>query len=147
MSDEKTKARHQEFMFERSHRASDTAYDVAKTTAQSCLLINGGAATAVVALLSKDTLPVSLLKTIPSSLALYVLGVAAAAVMLFCVMRMADQWNYFWYWMSHGDEPEARKAEAIAKWWHKFVYVAFTISILFFLIASALLACTLAGSK
>ncbi len=39
---------------ERSLEASEIAYDFGKATAQAGLIINGGAATAVIALLAKD---------------------------------------------------------------------------------------------
>jgi hypothetical protein len=67
-----------EFAELRSHDASKISYDFQKVTAQSCLLINGGAATAVLALLAKDKVDPSLLKTVPWCLALYATGVAAS---------------------------------------------------------------------
>jgi hypothetical protein len=50
-----------EFAYARSHEASKFAYETCKTIAQSCLIINGGAATAVIALLSKDRVDQALL--------------------------------------------------------------------------------------
>jgi hypothetical protein len=44
------------FASDRSHKASEIAYDLCKVTAQSCLLINGGAATAVITYLAKDNI-------------------------------------------------------------------------------------------
>jgi len=34
---------------------------------------------------------------VPCGVAGYAMGVAFSAVMLFCVMMMADNWNYAWY--------------------------------------------------
>jgi hypothetical protein len=63
-SDEQAKA-DREFATARSHEASKASYDLCKTIAQACLLINGGAATAVIALLAKDRVDVALLTYIP----------------------------------------------------------------------------------
>ena len=63
----------------------------------------------------------------------YALGVVFSAVMLFCVMMMADNWNYFWYWSSYGGDPEvAESSEANAGWWHKGVYTFFVVPIVCF---------------
>ena len=41
--------------------------------------------------------------------------------MMFCVMRMAENWNYFWYHMSYtGNESEGREHETRANHWDKF---------------------------
>jgi hypothetical protein len=57
-----------EFASSRSHEASKTSYDLCKSIAQACMLINGGAATAVVALLAKDKVDAALLTYIPLGL-------------------------------------------------------------------------------
>jgi hypothetical protein len=53
------------FAYARSHEASKFAYETCKVIAQSCLLINGGAATAVVAMLSKDKVDQAALTWVP----------------------------------------------------------------------------------
>jgi hypothetical protein len=60
-----------EFGRARSHEASKIAYDLCKTTAQSCLLINGGAATAVLALLAKEHVDSTILRYVPYALGGY----------------------------------------------------------------------------
>ena len=50
------------------YEASKIAYDLSKTTAQSCLLINGGAATAVLALLAKDHVDAAIVRYVPWAL-------------------------------------------------------------------------------
>jgi hypothetical protein len=62
------------FVAERSHTASALAYDLCRVTAQACLLINGGAATAVLALLAKEKIDPILYSTVPWCLGLYALG-------------------------------------------------------------------------
>jgi hypothetical protein len=130
-----------EFGQQRSHKASEIAYDLCKTIAQSCLLINGGAATAVLALLSKDKVDQVLLKWVPWSLVGYATGVAFSTVMLFCVMMMADHWNYFWYFNSSANEKEyGAESETTANRWHYAVYAAFLVAIILFVLSSALVA-------
>jgi hypothetical protein len=134
-----------QFAVARSHEASKFAYDSCKVIAQSCLLINGGAATAVIALLSKDRVDQSLITWVPWGLAGYGLGVVFSAVMLFCVMMMADNWNYAWYWRSHGgDEELGEKCEIAAGWWQKGVFMFFIAPIICFTMGSGIIAYGLA---
>jgi hypothetical protein len=112
------------------------------------LLINGGAATAVLALLAKEKIPPTLLTYVPWSLALYAAGVTISAGMLFCVMMMADNWNYYWYAISYtNDDETADESEENARWWHKGVYGAFIVSIGCFLLASLVVAIALLGAS
>ena len=142
------KVKKDEFAYARSHEASKFAYDTCKVIAQSCLLINGGDATAVVALLSKDKVDQSLLTWVPLGVGAYALGVVFSAVMLFCVMMMADNWNYFWYWSSYGGDREVAKAsEASAGWWHEGVYMFFVVPIVCFALGSGFVAYGLAKSQ
>jgi hypothetical protein len=134
-----------EFAVQRSHEASKFAYDSCKVIAQSCLLINGGAATAVVALLSKDKVDKALITWVPWGLVSYGLGVIFSAVMLFCVMMMADNWNYSWYWRSHGaNEKYADETEDAAGWWRRGVFICFILPILCFAAGSSFVAYGLA---
>jgi hypothetical protein len=94
------------FAAERSHKASALAYDLCRVTAQACLLINGGAATAVLALLAKDKVDPTLFHTVPWSLGFYALGVTVSAVMMSCTMMMAD------YWPPSRRQPQAKPDNA-----------------------------------
>jgi hypothetical protein len=133
-----------EFAELRSHDASKISHDFQKVTAQSCLLINGGAATAVLALLAKDKVDPSLLKTVPWCLALYATGVAASAVMMFCAMMLAENWNYFWYHFAYtADEVRGRASERKAARWQRLVRTSFVAAMLCFLVASLVLAIAL----
>jgi hypothetical protein len=137
-----------EFAYARSHEASKFAYETCKAIAQSCLIINGGAATAVIALLSKDRVDQAVLTWVPWGLGGYALGVVFSAVMLFCVMMMADNWNYAWYWWSYGDEEKfGDEFETVAGRWHKGVYTFFVVPIICFVVGSGLVAYGLARSK
>lgn len=90
-----------EFAEARSHEASKISYDFGKATAQAGLIINGGAATAVIALLAKDKVDPLILRTVPWCLGIYAIGVAASAMMMFAAMMHADNWNYFWYHLAY----------------------------------------------
>lgn len=127
------KNRAAEFASYRSHQASNLAYDLCKAIAQSCLLINGGAATAVIALLSKDKVDQALLTFIPWALGGYALGVAVSAYMLFCVMMSADHWNEFWYFLSYEvDERKAEREDNLGKKWQKRMNAGFLVAIFCF---------------
>ena len=128
------------FASDRSHKASEIAYDLCKVTAQSCLLINGGAATAVIAYLAKDNIDRALFHIIPWCLLGYGLGVLFSAVMMFCEMMNADYWNYHSYYTSY--ERNAASAESsskIADRWHFSFYCAFILAVICFLAASGVL--------
>jgi hypothetical protein len=137
-----------EFAEERSHEASKIAYDFGKATAQAGLIINGGAATAVIALLAKDKVDPLILKTVPWCLAVYAIGVAASAIMMYCSMMHADNWNYFWYHMGYtADTTSARDRETNASYWQKGVRVSFVMGMASFLFASLILAFAMANLK
>jgi hypothetical protein len=101
VSDEVWKLERDEFAEARSHEASKISYDFGKATAQAGLIINGGAATAVIALLAKDKVDPLILRTVPWCLGIYAIGVAASAMMMFAAMMHADNWNYFWYHLAY----------------------------------------------
>lgn len=131
-----------QFAQSRSHEASKIAYDFGKSSAQACLVINGGAATAVIALVGKSD--VSNVRVIGWCLVLYAIGVAAGAFMMFASMRMADHWNYFWYHMSYtGEEERGRQHEKDASRWDKGVKGSFGLSIVGFIVASVILSYSL----
>ena len=136
------------FAYARSHEASKFAYETCKVIAQSCLLTNGGAATAVVAMLSRDKVDQAVLTWVPWGVGAYALGVVFSAVMLFCVMMMADNWNYAWYWWSYGGDTKAGdECETKAGRWHKAVYTFFIVPIICFTVGCGFVAYGLAKSE
>lgn len=138
---DKTKHVVDDFGRSRSHDASKTAYDLCKVMAQSCLLINGGAATAVIALLAKQDAPPVLFAYVPYALCLYALGVALSTVTIYCIMMMADHWNYFWYYASYlNDQTSAAEMEEIADRWQKRMVSGFQATIVMFVIGCVVVA-------
>jgi hypothetical protein len=128
------------FAEERSHKASQTSNEHSRAAAQACLLINGGAATAVLAYLAKDKIDPTLFNILPGALLLYSLGVASAACMLFFATEALDEYNKFWFW-----RVTKRNDRAIAsyvngdKQWRRF-RVAFGATIVIFLVSNVLVA-------
>ena len=93
-------------------------YELCKVIAQSCLLINGGAATAVIALMGKDKVDQTILNFVPWGLFAYSVGVLASVYMLYCVMMIADMSNTSWYHIAYDrDATAAAEAETEAHWW------------------------------
>jgi cyanophycinase-like exopeptidase len=128
------------FATTRSHKAAEIAYDLAKNICQTCLFMNGGAATAIVAFLAKENVPHNLHSAITLSLGLYGGGTAAAALMMFFMMQTADNWNYAWYSIVYPDEiGKSDDFQTAANKWHLAYYVAFSGAIGFFLMASGVL--------
>jgi hypothetical protein len=137
----RTQTRRHAFATSRSHQASEIAYNFSRYTGQACLLINGGAATAVIAFLTKDKVDPTLYTIIPWCLALYAAGVFAGAAMLFCEMMNADYWNYHWYYIAYEqDTEEADSCEKIADRWHRGYYFSFIAAVCLFIAASVLMA-------
>jgi hypothetical protein len=111
-------------------------------------LINGGAATAVLTLLSSDHVDAEIVRNVPWALGGYAVGVALSAIMLFCIMMMADYWNYFWYhWSYLGNKDDAEASEIIANRWHWAFYVSFAFTIVLFLGSSIFIAVAITASK
>jgi hypothetical protein len=86
------------FAEERSNKASSISNEHSRAAAQACLLINGGAATALLAYLAKDKIDPTLFNTLPFALLFYTIGVASAAYMLYLATEALDEYNKFWFW-------------------------------------------------
>lgn len=127
-----------DFAIARSHKASEIAYDLCKAISQTALLINGGAATAIVTYFSKETVEASIYKAATVSLVIYGVGVLASVLMMFCIMQTADWWNYFWYAEVSGDG-DSESLEIRANRWHKGYYVAFWFAMGSFMVASVII--------
>ena len=76
-----------EALLERSLAASQTSNEHSRAVGQACILINGGAATAVIAFLAKDKLEASIFSQAAICLAGYAVGVFFATAMMFCATQ------------------------------------------------------------
>jgi len=137
-----------DFAEERSHRDAEASNETGKATAQAAILINGGAATAVLAYLAKDGLAPIVMCVVPSCLACYGVGVVLGAFMLHFRMRALDEYSVRWARVAISDTTariEDARANAFKYW--KYSHLCFVASMLAFTIASFVLAGTLTSSK
>ena len=121
-------------MFKRSLELSKTSNEHSRAAGQACILINGSAATAVIAYLSKDKLDPSVVPDVIWSLIGYGLGVFFAAVMLFCATQTLDDFSQYWLYRAGGG-PYKNFLSRRWLWWHAF-YVFGGITFILFLSAS-----------
>ncbi len=132
----------------RSTEASKAAYDLFKVIGQTSLLINGGAATGVLALLAKDKINATPLTQIPWSLMWYGAGVIMSAVMLLFTMQTADYWNGYWYQLSYiRDQEAADECELDAERCHRITYVCFVAAMVCFIVGGVLIARAIVNVK
>jgi hypothetical protein len=136
-------ARHT-FAVERSHRDAASSNETARSTAQAVILINGGAATAVLAFLAKGDLPGSVLHTAAFCLALYAVGVLAGACMMFCTVRSLDYYALRWRLEANPEQgADATKSRALGQQWWKYMKRCFYVSAAAFIMSSLALAVAL----
>ena len=128
------------FAVERSHRASHVSNENSRATAQACILINGGAATAALAFLAKGALPAKLITIGAVSLTCYAVGVFMGALMMFCISQTMENWNLYWLARSYtASDRDATDAEFRArKWWGGY-HLSFILCIVLFVVGSGVL--------
>ena len=135
------------FAEERSHKDASVSNESIRSTANVVILINGGAATAILAYLAKDKLDPHVLPGASLCLIGYVFGVFWGACMMYCSMRSLDDYQQYWRLVAH---PEGgRNAESCResgyRWWKK-LRGCFWLSMACFLISSGIVACMLSHS-
>jgi hypothetical protein len=108
----------------------------ARGVSQVVVLINGGAATALLALLSKEKIPGTLLGLAPFCLGGYALGVIAGAVMIYFTMQTLDYWHDYYDELANENEAEAADARQRAIKCSGGVHYAFITAIVCFMISS-----------
>jgi hypothetical protein len=132
----------QKFAPDRATRDIQAANDSARAATQAALLINGGAATAILAYLSKDAhTPVGLLSAASLSLMGYALGVFFGAVSVWCSSQASAQFGYFWEATADGDAAGQAIFTKKGKAWLIGHWLSFGLSILFFIVSSFWIAC------
>lgn len=85
-----------QFAAARSNQDSKISNENSRAAAQAALLINGGAASGLLAFLSKESIGPYLLKGASWALASYAIGVALGAVVIFCMNQALRHWNDAW---------------------------------------------------
>jgi hypothetical protein len=140
----------QDFAEERSHRDAVVSNETGRATAQAAILINGGAATAVLAYLAKDRLDPSVLHWVSWCLVGYGVGVVLGASMMFCMIRALDYYNVRWRDLalpgSFPDSPADPTARTKAYRWWQAAHWCFALSMFSFITSSGVVAWTLASS-
>lgn len=131
-----------EYAEARSQDDAKISNENARATAQAAILINGGAATAVLALLSKDKLDPFILRTVPLCLLGYAGGVLCGAYMTFCMGHALREWGISWrlYSVNPADTDAIDDAAARANRWNRKGRRAFYTAMACFILASAGLA-------
>jgi len=90
------------FELDRSSNAATAANENSRPMAQTAVLINGAAASAIIAFLTKDKIEPVMLKWIPLSLGVYATGVALGALAMYFMTEALDYWNCFWELTARG---------------------------------------------
>lgn len=135
-----------EFAAERSNQDAEQSNDNSRAAAQAAILINGGAASAVLAFLSasisKDKFDIGILSYAAIALGVYALGVAFAALMILCMNHALKHWNKSWQQVMKAPENEVSGTieHKQAQPWYFAANGTFAASVCAFLIASAVLA-------
>jgi hypothetical protein len=118
----------------RSLEAAKTSNEHSRAASQTCLIINGGAATAVIAYLSKDKLDPSILPHVALSLVGYGVGVFFAALMIFCATQSLDAWSMYWLNRAELNPTEIFVTRGKVWWWGYYASACLTTGC--FIIAS-----------
>jgi hypothetical protein len=155
---------YREFAVDRSHADAQISNENLRATGQAMILINGGAATAVLAFLSKESVNSPLLHVAAECLIVYGAGVFFGAAMMYSKNRSLDHYNIYWRleafprsgwrrkpkpgrgWM-RDENPDVDKIRNKARRWWRTANWFFGFSTAAFLGASFLIAWTLYGFK
>ncbi len=130
-----------EFAVKRSNNAAIAANENSRPMSQYALLINGAAASAIIAFLSKDKIDPTVLAAAPWALGSYAIGVVFGAIAMFCMTESLDYWNSYWEKIARAEGrtvADWERSKGIILWW--FVRISVGISIFCFLVGSGLLA-------
>ena len=142
MSDDPARA----FAIRRSHDQANAANENSRPMALYALLINGAAASAVIAFLSKEKIDPEVVALAPYSLLCYAVGVVIGVIGMFCMTESLDHFSHSWrYSALPGGNPEAEKRRGTIYWWA--VRVAVSLSILSFAAGSCVLAYALTHTE
>ena len=137
---EKLKEDARKFYDERSHKNAELGADSAKAVGQSMILINGGAATAILAFISKET-GSRIVDAVPYSLILYSTGVSFGAALLYSLYLTNHHWNqYFQARGTFENDAIAALSEKKGHFWRRAAGWCFGVSVVCFLASSIYLA-------
>jgi polyferredoxin len=124
---------------ERSHQDARTHTDFVRAAGQAVILINGGAATALLAFVSAARGNVDMARA-PYALLAYVLGVVCGSLVFFCMSCSLHLWSQVWAGDALDYAPKVGKLRKPANRWRKAAYLSFGAGIVAFVIGSVLVA-------
>jgi len=136
-----------QFAVERSHKDADKSNETIRATAQAAILINGGAATAILAFLSKEGIDPTVYQAAPVSLLGYALGVAAGFFAMYCSVRSLDEYQMRWRLEAYpepGRSADTHRDKAYV-WWRR-MRDCFFVSMLGFVLGSGSIALAICNS-
>lgn len=123
---------------ERSLQDAKTSNDLAKAAAQATILINGAAATALLAYAASVAKGAHYLRTLPWALSGYAIGVLFGAVMTIFLSLAIEKWMIRWF--PETQEKQARIVEARAETLWRWSLIFFGLGMASFVIGSLLVA-------
>jgi hypothetical protein len=128
-----------EFAAQRSHDAAKAANENSRPMAQYALVINGAAASAIIAFLSKEKISADVLSAAPCSLVAYTVGVISGALAMYFMTEALDFVSNAWRDRAlGGGDVESEDISAVMFWW--LVRIAVGVSVLSFIIGSGIFA-------
>lgn len=125
-----------EMRHDRSLQDAKTSNDLARAASQAVILINGAAATALLAYAGAKGVPRFV--TLPWALLCYALGVFSGALMMILLSLALEKWMIGWF-PETGDRVRSKLHNRAEKLWH-WCLIAFGISAALFLLGSGLAA-------
>jgi|ERR1041385_3094985 ABC-type Fe3+-siderophore transport system permease subunit len=137
-----------QFAEARSHQDAKISNDNARAAGQAAILINGGAATAILAYLAKENSSGPLVHVASLCLGGYALGVLLGALYMLCIVFGVDWWNSYWESkaLHYGKKSESVSLQN-ATWWDKAATYFFSASMACFISSSFAVAATVFVGK
>lgn len=137
-----------EYQSERAHADYQASNETGRAASQAAILINGGAATAILAFLSKQMPPpLGVVRGVSVSLVLYAAGVACGAFSMFSSAHSSADFAYKWQTQFFSNERQGTltsadrtKDEETESPWLSRHRVSTWLSFIFFLLASLCIA-------
>lgn len=129
------------YELDRSSSAATAANENSRPMAQTAVLINGAAATAVIAFLTREKIDPVMLRFIPWSLLFYAIGVSAGAFAMYFMTECLDYFNCFWEMTARATAKEhIKEQEELGDRYWEYVRRCFFISIGGFVLGSLIFA-------
>lgn len=127
------------FALERSHKSMEFSSEIGKASGQAVILINGGAATAILTFITKESTH-SFMSYASWAILSYAIGVIFGALTLHSLVESNGQWNLYFQSLIWHPETEDKIAHDKGHKWGKRARICFWVAIVAFLIGSIIIA-------